>query len=66
VIVSLLAAAAFTVIDSLAEAVCAGDPLSCTPTANVEVPLAVGVPEITPALERARPAGSFPDTSDHV
>jgi hypothetical protein len=66
VIASLSGAAAFTVIDSLADCVCAGDPLSVTLTANVEVPLAVGVPEITPALESARPAGSFPEASDHV
>jgi hypothetical protein len=58
--------AALTVIDSLADCVCAGDPLSFTMTANVEVPLAVGVPEITPALESARPAGNFPEASDHV
>jgi hypothetical protein len=66
VIVSLSGAAAFTVIDSEAVCVCAGDPLSFTPTVNVEVPLAVGVPEITPALESANPAGSFPEASDHV
>jgi hypothetical protein len=65
VIVSLLEAAV-TVIDSLADCVCSGDPLSFTATANVNVPLAVGVPEITPALESASPAGSFPEASDHV
>jgi hypothetical protein len=42
----VLGAAALTVIDSLAEAVCAGDPLSFTATVNVAVPFAVGVPEI--------------------
>jgi hypothetical protein len=65
VIVNVLVAA-LTVIDSLAEAVCAGDALSCTPTVNVNVPLAVGVPEIWPALERLNPAGRFPDLTDHV
>jgi hypothetical protein len=65
-IASLVGCAAFTVIDSLAEAICTGDPLSFTPTAKVEVPLAVGVPEITPALESARPAGSLPEANDHV
>jgi hypothetical protein len=65
VIVSVLGAA-LTVIDSCTPAVCAGDPLSCTPTVNVEVPLAVGVPEITPELESANPAGRLPDAMDHV
>jgi hypothetical protein len=63
--VSVLGAAA-TVIDSCADAVCAGDPLSFTATVNVEVPVPVGVPEITPALERFRPAGRLPDAIDHV
>jgi hypothetical protein len=31
-----------------------------------EVPLAVDVPEITPALESVRPAGRLPDASDHA
>jgi hypothetical protein len=62
----VLGAAALTVIDSLAEAVCAGDPLSFTATVNVAVPFAVGEPEITPALESARPAGRLPEVSDHV
>jgi hypothetical protein len=58
--------AAFTVIDSCPEAVCTGDPLSCTPTMNVEVPLAVGIPEITPVLESDNPAGRLPEAIDHV
>ena len=45
VIVNVLDAA-LTVIDSCADAVCAGDALSCTATVKVTVPLAVGVPEI--------------------
>ena len=61
-----VAGVALTVIDSCTEAVCAGDPLSCTATVNVDVPLAVGDPEITPPLESVRPAGSFPEASDHV
>jgi hypothetical protein len=61
-----LLGAEFTVIDSLAEAVCTGDPLSFTATVNVELPLAVGVPEITPALESANPAGRPPEAIDHV
>jgi len=55
-----------TVIDSCADAVCTGDPLSFTETVNVAVPLAVGVPEITPALESDNPAGKLPDAIDHV
>jgi hypothetical protein len=54
------------VIDSFAEAVCAGDSLSFTATVKFEVPLAVGVPDITPALDSDSPAGSFPEASDHV
>src|SRR5215472_416172 len=54
-----------TVIDSCADALCAGDPLSFTATVNVDVPLAVGVPEIKPALESVNPAGKLPDASDH-
>jgi hypothetical protein len=61
-----VAGAALTAIDSCAEAVCAGDPLSVTATVNVAVPLAVGVPEITPALESDSPLGRLPDVTDHV
>jgi hypothetical protein len=52
------------VIDSCVEAVC--DPLSVTATVNVELPVEVGVPEMTPALDRFRPAGRLPDSIDHV
>jgi hypothetical protein len=62
----VLGAAALIVIDSDADCVCAGDPLSFTFTANVKVPLAVGVPEITPALESDSPLGRLPDAIDHV
>ena len=58
--------AALTVIDSCADAVCAGDALSFTVTVKVDVPFAVGVPEITPPLDSDRPAGKLPDASDHV
>jgi hypothetical protein len=56
----------FTVIDSCCVAVCAGDPLSDTDTVKLELPAAVGVPEITPALDRDSPAGRLPDVTDHV
>jgi hypothetical protein len=58
--------AALTAIDSCAEAVCAGDPLSLTPTVNVNDPVVVGVPVITPALDRLRPAGRLPEAIDQV
>jgi hypothetical protein len=54
------------VIDSCADAVCAGDPLSFTATVNVTVPFVVGVPEITPALDIVSPAGRLPEAIDHV
>jgi hypothetical protein len=54
------------VIDSGCVAVCTGDPLSATAKVNVEVPLPVGVPEITPVLESVNPAGRFPEAIDHV
>ena len=60
-----VAGAELTAIDSCAEAVCAGEPLSCTCTVNVAVPLAVAVPEITPALDSDNPAGSLPEAIDH-
>ena len=53
-------------MDSCADAVCAGDALSFTATVNVAVPLAVGVPEITPPLDSESPAGRLPDAIDHV
>jgi hypothetical protein len=57
---------AATVIDSDTDAVCTGDPLSLTDTVNVALPAPVGVPEITPALESASPAGKLPEATDHV
>jgi hypothetical protein len=65
VIVNVLAAA-LTVIDSCADAVCAGDALSFAATVNVAVPLAVGVPEITPPLDSVSPAGKLPEAIDQV
>jgi hypothetical protein len=54
------------VIDSCAEAVCAGDALSLTVTVKFDAPVAVGVPEITPALDIVNPAGRLPALTDHV
>ena len=42
------------------------DEASVTATVKLEVPAAVGVPEITPAVERVRPEGSVPADRDHV
>ena len=53
-------------LETWPEADSAGDPLSFTATVNVEVPLAVGVPEIAPALDRVKPAGRLPEARDHV
>jgi hypothetical protein len=45
----------------LALAVCGvGVPESVAVTVNCEVPVAVGVPEITPALLKLKPAGNDP------
>jgi hypothetical protein len=55
------------VIDSCAVAVSCGDPLSATPIVKLTVPVVVGVPEITPALDSVNPVGKLlPDASDHV
>jgi hypothetical protein len=61
-----VAGAVVTAIDSCADAVCAGDPVSFTATVNAEVPFVVGVPEITPPLDIASPAGRLPEATDHV
>ena len=55
-----------TTIDNVTVWLCAGDPESETVTANVAVPLAVGVPEMTPPAESVRPAGRLPDVIDQV
>ena len=47
-------------------AVCAGDPESVTVTVNEADPAAVGVPERTPAVLSAKPAGSVPEVTSQV
>jgi hypothetical protein len=54
------------VMERLAVLVCAGDSLSATATVKFEVPLVVGVPEITPALDKFKPAGRLPALIDQV
>jgi hypothetical protein len=56
----------FTCSASVAVCVCAGVPLSDTVIDKFEIPLVVGVPEITPALDRVSPAGRLPALSFHV
>jgi hypothetical protein len=46
--------------------VCAGEAESDTVTANVDVPLALGVPEITPVAESVSPAGRLPEVIDQL
>jgi hypothetical protein len=48
-----------------ADCVWAGEPLSFTVSVKLNVPLVVGVPEMTPAGEMERPPGSCPEASDH-
>jgi hypothetical protein len=54
-------------IESLTDWVCAGLPPSLTFTVRLLVPLALGVPEISPVAEaRLRPAGRLPAVTDHL
>jgi hypothetical protein len=39
---------------------------SATCTVKFAVPAVVGVPEISPLVDRVRPAGKLPATSDHL
>ena len=54
------------VIDIADDVVCDGLPLSLTVTVNLEIPLAVAVPEIAPLPARLRPAGRLPEVIDQV
>lgn len=55
-----------TVMETGADVVCTGLPLSLTAAVKVVTPLAFGVPEIAPVGVRASPAGSWPDAIDHL
>jgi len=60
-------AAAATVMEVAADWVCTGLLLSVTLTVKLEVPLPVGVPEMTPVDEdKLRPAGRLPEATDQV
>jgi hypothetical protein len=66
-VVVIARAAGATTIERLADFVCAGFPASATVAVKLNVPVAVGVPEIRPVLEaRLSPAGRLPDVMDQV
>ena len=60
VVMLRLAAAGLIVMLKACVAVCAGDSESVALMVNEKGPLAVGVPEITPAVERDSPVGNIP------
>ena len=47
-------------------AFCTGVPESVSRTVKLKVPVAVGVPEITPLLLSVNPVGSVPPASDQL
>lgn len=56
-----------TTMEVAADFVCAGLALSLNVTVKLDVPLAVGVPEITPVVGASvNPAGRLPALIDHV
>jgi hypothetical protein len=60
------AAAAFTARPRLAVADCGTELESVTCAVNEKLPTCVGVPEIWPATDMARPAGKVPEAMDHL
>jgi len=55
------------VIDVAMDRVWTGELMSLTMTVKFEVPLVLGVPEITPVVAAwVNPAGRVPDVMDHV
>jgi hypothetical protein len=65
--VVIVSAFGATTIEVDADAVCTGLPESVTVIAKLNVPLVVGVPEITPVdAEIVRPLGSWPDVTDQA
>ena len=56
-----------TTIEVVTDFVCAVLPESVTVAVKLDVPVAVGVPEIAPVVaDRVRPAGRLPEVTDHV
>jgi hypothetical protein len=67
VIVSTVGAVDAMLMDEATDLVCAGLLLSLTVAVKVNVPLAVGVPEITPLLAvSVRPFGRLPEVIDQA
>ena len=62
----MIVSLALIVMLRVAVAILAGVEESVTVTVKLEVPAAVGVPEITPAPLNVRPAGSVPDVTAQV
>ena len=60
------AAAAFTVTPRLAVADWGVELESVTCTVNEKLPAWVGIPEICPAVDMARPGGIAPEVMDHL
>ena len=65
-VVVVIVKGAIVITVKLCVAVTAGVSLSPTFTVNVLVPVAVGVPEITPAALKEKPAGKEPDDTLNV
>jgi len=63
VVILIGATEAVTVIESDCVSVSFGEDESATCTEKVEVAAVVGVPEMTPALLRLRPAGKLPEVT---
>ncbi len=59
-------AGAATTSDRATDLVCTGLDESVTLKVRLEVPLAVGVPEIRPVAVRVSPAGRLPDVMDQA
>lgn len=55
-----------TEMEAVLERVCCGALLSWTEIVKLELPAAVGVPEIVPLLDSVRPAGRLPEETHHA
>jgi hypothetical protein len=66
-VVVITGPAAVTVSESVAELLCAGCPESVTlKVSDAALTTAVGVPLMTPLVDKLSPAGSVPLVNDHV
>ena len=64
--VVMLSWVAATTIENAADLLCTGFPLSVTLAVKEKVPVAFGVPEITPVGANVSPVGRLPDTTFQV